>query len=450
MAVNLLTYLSDQFTPSVIDQLGQRIGESPANTGIAIKAIIPTILGGLAQRTHSLSDAEDIIGLLRHTTYTKTATPLDIAQVSDTAAETQDAVSSGGTFVERILPTQVERVATEIARYSQINRTSALSLMDLVGSVLEGVLGRQSLENGLTAVNLSTLVGGQVPAIRAEMPAGLAGLATSLGFDKLGGSDTGEGQGVTTFMSTPVNPDIPKSPLIERERENINWLRWAMFAAGALILFLIIQKCRQPQSGAEGVYTDTTARAEPDNQEDTSAVAKANAAKSNGSPTGSIPGGPAGAAASADTERKEMELPGGRRIRVAANTFNANLASFLGGTTRPLPRTFTFENLSFETNSTKVTSESQPNVNDLIEIMNAYPSLQINIQGHTDNTGDATANKTLSLDRANAIRSTLTSAGVAPNRITTQGFGAEKPIASNDTEEGRQKNRRIDVVVTKL
>ncbi|MBO0951399.1 OmpA family protein [Fibrella forsythiae] len=450
MAVNLLTYLSDQFTPSVIDQLGQRIGESPANTGTAIKAIIPIVLGGLAQRTHTLSDADEIVDFLRHTSYTKSGTPLDIAQVSDTAAETHEAVSSGSTFIERVLPTNVDKVARAIAQHSHINRTSALSLMDLVGAVLEGVLGRQSLENGMTGLNMSTLVGGQVADIRAGIPAGLAGLATSLGFDKLGGPDTGEGQQVTTFMSTPVNPDIPKSPLVERERENVNWLRWAMIAVGALILFLIIQKCSQPQTATDGVYTDTTARSEPDNREDTSATTRANVAESNGTPAGTLPGGPAGAAAAAAEEKRQMELPGGRRIRVIPNTFNANLAQFLAGKTRPLPRTFTFENLTFETNSTRITSESQPNVNDLIEIMNAYPTLQINIQGHTDNTGDAAANKKLSLDRANAIRSVLTSAGVAANRITTQGFGAEKPTASNDNTEGRQQNRRIDVVLTKI
>lgn len=450
MAVNLLTYLSDQFTPSVIDQLGQRIGESPAHTGTAIRATIPIVLAALAHSTHSLSGADEIVDFLRHTSYSKTATPLDIAQVSDTAAETQDAVSSGGTFIERILPTHVDQVAREVAHFSGINRMSALSLIDLVGAVLEGVLGRQSLENGLTGLNLSTLVGGQVADIRASIPAGLAGLASSLGFDKLGGPETGEAQGVTTFSGTPVNPDIPKSPLVERERENISWLRWAMIAAGALILFLIIQKCRQPQSGTDGVYTDTTARSESDNKEDTSVTSRVNAAESNGSPVGSVPGGPAGAAAAADEERREMELPGNRRIRVAQNTFNANLAGFLAGKTRPIPRTFTFENLTFETNSSKITSESQPNMNDLIEIMNAYPALQINVQGHTDNTGDATRNKNLSLERANTVRSMLTSAGIAPNRVTTQGFGAEKPIATNDTEDGRQKNRRIDVVVIKL
>ena len=102
------------------------------------------------------------------------------------------------------------------------------------------------------------------------------------------------------------------------------------------------------------------------------------------------------------------------------------------------------------TNSAKITGETQPNVNDLIEIMKAYPSLQINIQGHTDNTGDAAANRKLSVDRASAVRQSLVAAGVAADRVTAQGFGADKPTATNDNAEGRQKNRRIDVVVTKV
>ncbi|MEZ0483877.1 OmpA family protein [Fibrella aquatica] len=449
MAVNLLTYLSDQFTPSVVDQLGTRLGESPANTDAAIKSIIPIVLGGLAQRTRDASDASEIIDFLQNISYTQTATPLDISQVSDSAAEIGDAVAGGGRFIDRILPNQTDRVATDIARHSHVNRTSALSLMNLVGAVLEGMLGRQVLESGMTDVNLSTLVAGQIAPIRAGIPAGLVGLGTSLGFDKLGVPDTGDAQGVTTFMSTPSNPDLPRSPLVERERQNVNWLRWAMIAVGALILFLIVQKCRQPQSGTEGVYTDTTARTESDAQEDTSATTRANVEAANGTPAGTLPTGPLGAEPS-DEEKSQLDLPGGRRINVARNTFNANLAQFLGGKTRPVPRTFTFENLTFETNSTRITTSSKPNVNDLIEIMKAYPSLQINIQGHTDNTGNATTNKKLSLDRADAVRTALTSAGIDPDRITTRGFGAEKPAAENDTEEGRQQNRRIDVVVTKL
>lgn len=458
MALNLLNYVKSQFTASVIDQLGERLAETPAHTVTAVAAIIPTVLGALARRTQSVSDADGIVEVLRSGTYSKEATPLDIGQVTDTAAETRTAVSSGDAFVKQLFPNQLDQVAEQIARFSGVNRVSAHTLIDLVGSVLKGMLGRQALENGLSGLNLHTIVAGQVDEIRAGLPAGLASLGMLLGFDKLPASASDkEAQGVTTFMSTPTNPDLPKSPLVDREHENTNWLRWALIAVGALVLFLIVQKCREPVSSTEGVLTDTTARFEPASAQDTAATRK-NIEKSNGS-TEDTARGPfkttvgTGSGMVGDTTAgvtKDVGLPGGRRLKVLENSFNANLAGFMAGKSRPIPRTFTFENLMFDTNSARITKASQPNVNDLIEIMNAYPTLQINIQGHTDNMGDAAVNKKLSLDRANAVKEALTAAGVSGTRMTTQGYGAEKPTATNDDAEGRQKNRRIDVVVSKL
>jgi OmpA-OmpF porin, OOP family len=274
MALNLLTYLSSQFTPTVIDQLGQRLGEKPAHIATAVSAAIPTLLGSLAARTQTTTDADAMTDLLRQATYSKEATPFDIGQVTDTAAETQAAVAGGSSFVQRLMGNHVDETARQIATHSQLNPTSALAVLDLAGAVLEGMLGRQVLDNGLTGTNLSTLMAGQVDEIRAGMPAGLAGLATTLGFAKLPHPTEQAAQGITTFTSTPTNPDIPKSPLVERERENVRWVRWAMVAVGALILFLLIQKCQQPQSGVDGIYTDTTARSEPDSRDDTTTTGR--------------------------------------------------------------------------------------------------------------------------------------------------------------------------------
>ena len=75
--------------------------------------------------------------------------------------------------------------------------------------------------------------------------------------------------------------------------------------------------------------------------------------------------------------------------------------------------------------------------------------MKIEIQGHTDNTGEAEANVKLSEARAAAVVTYLTARGVAADRITAKGYGAEKPVASNDTAEGQAKNRRIDFQVSK-
>jgi len=71
------------------------------------------------------------------------------------------------------------------------------------------------------------------------------------------------------------------------------------------------------------------------------------------------------------------------------------------------------------------------------------------LEGYTDSTGDAAANKKLSLGRAAAVKSLLVAGGGADSRITTAGFGLENPIASNDTEDGRAKNRQLELAVEK-
>lgn len=145
-----------------------------------------------------------------------------------------------------------------------------------------------------------------------------------------------------------------------------------------------------------------------------------------------------------------ITLPCGTVLSVEEGSFNYNLATFLmKGSDSELPKTIVFDHLNFDTGTTRLTPESNPTVADLVTIMKCYPTMQVQLEGHTDSTGDAAANKQLSIDRANAIRDLLVQGGVDTTRITTDGYGADKPIASNDTEEGRAKNRRTDLVVVK-
>jgi K(+)-stimulated pyrophosphate-energized sodium pump len=82
--------------------------------------------------------------------------------------------------------------------------------------------------------------------------------------------------------------------------------------------------------------------------------------------------------------------------------------------------------------------------------MKCYPNMTDQLEGHTDNTGDPESNKKLSVDRAEAIKALLIGGGIDGARITTAGWGQEKPIASNDTDEGRAQNRRTELIVLKI
>lgn len=444
MALNLLSYLNDQFSSSVVDQLADQLNETPANTRKAVSGALPTVLGGLAKRVQN-GGADSIISLLEKGSYSKETTPLDVAQVTDTHEETQKAVETGREFVGAILGGNTDRITEQLANYSNLQPASARSVIGLTGSVLMGMLGRQHNELGLTDFNLKSLLLGQTDSIKAALPAGLSEVGGLLGFDtfRTPTGPTTEVQGADHFSGTSLNPNIPKSTDGDRQKENVRWLRWAMVAMGILVIALVIQKCRQPQNGIDGVYTDTTSRVESDAAEDRSAATKQNIKESNGQASDSTVPGALGI-------RVPIELPGGRTLNLAENSFNANLARFLGGKSRQVPRTFTFDNLAFDTGSGRIMADSRPDVNELIQIMQAYPTLIIRIEGHTDNTGDSQANQKLSLDRANAVKAALGEAGIDTARMVAQGFGSAKPITTNETEEGRRKNRRINVVVTKI
>jgi outer membrane protein OmpA-like peptidoglycan-associated protein len=80
-------------------------------------------------------------------------------------------------------------------------------------------------------------------------------------------------------------------------------------------------------------------------------------------------------------------------------------------------------------------------------ILLAHPGLILQVEGHTDSVGSDEYNQQLSEHRANAVREFLMEQGVVPSSITAQGFGKTQPVASNDTPEGRQRNRRVEIVV---
>ncbi len=102
--------------------------------------------------------------------------------------------------------------------------------------------------------------------------------------------------------------------------------------------------------------------------------------------------------------------------------------------------------INFDTNSAVIRSESKPTLDRIAGVLKAKPDWQMTVEGHTDATGSAARNQTLSEERAQSVIDFLTSAGVPAGRLKAAGFGSSKPVASNDTELGRSQNRRVELV----
>jgi len=101
----------------------------------------------------------------------------------------------------------------------------------------------------------------------------------------------------------------------------------------------------------------------------------------------------------------------------------------------------------FDIDKSDLRPVSQTNLAELAKILNKYPDTNILIEGHTDNTGSDDHNMTLSKDRAQAVALYMATLDVKSARFSTAGYGETQPIVMNDTAEGRQKNRRVDIAV---
>lgn len=101
-------------------------------------------------------------------------------------------------------------------------------------------------------------------------------------------------------------------------------------------------------------------------------------------------------------------------------------------------------NIFFDYSKSTLRTESNAELERLVKLMKDVPNLKIEISGHTDNTGSATFNETLSQQRAEAVVTYLTSKGIAANRMIAKGYGSSKPVAANSSEDGRQQNRRTE------
>ena len=106
-----------------------------------------------------------------------------------------------------------------------------------------------------------------------------------------------------------------------------------------------------------------------------------------------------------------------------------------------------FDNLEFETNKDIIFESSKPSLNELALILQKKTTWKLQISGHTDNVGDDNLNMVLSKKRAEALKAYLVSQGIDPSRLITQYYGETKPIATNETPEGRQKNRRVEMKI---
>jgi outer membrane protein OmpA-like peptidoglycan-associated protein len=407
MAANLISQLQNEFSDDVVGRLASYLGEPAAKTQTALGYAIPAIVGGLFQKAQTPQGASDLAGLLQRGGFDGKSFG-SIASIARSTTGASDLVKAGGSLLSWLFGPRQSNLTDSIAATSGLGKQASTSLLALAASYVAGLVGREaSASGGLNAASLANVLSSQGSYVAAVAPSGLAQVLGISSWERV--------------SDEPARVYERGQPARAYEREEraggVGWLKWVL----PLLLIPVLLWAWRASRPAEPVRSVDRGRiAAP---------------------------GPS-AAAPALVSRT---LTCGERIDAASNGVEARMVDFIDDRARPVDETtwFTFDRLEFETGSATLLPGSQPQLRNIATIMNCYPNVNIKVGGYTDNVGDPASNLKLSQARAANTAAAIVAQGILASRVEAEGYGQQHPIASNDTADGRQRNRRIDLRVTR-
>jgi len=403
MADNLLEIAAQRLGPSGLGTLDEVLdipegkGESALNAGMA------TIIAGMLERGTERSGPGSLLNVVTG------GSELDLSSLEDTFKDPERMSrlqESGGDMLDSVFGNKLHRIVQAFSSSLGLNIDTGGRLLRVIAAITVSLLGQQARSKGLDMGGLDTLLLEQKPFIRDKLPGDMLQELGVTSFERLG-------EGARAFSRGHAEPQAARRPSERRHTGFGKWFWPLLIALAALYALNMCAKRDRGQDKPGEVLLD----------EESVIVEEAPDV------TATAPGD----TAAAPQPGEAMDF---------ASSFRAYLASDARDPNREFPLA-----IQFAANSAEVTNTAVPDVDALATILRENPGVTIAIEGHTSGEGDEAASQQLSQERADAVAQMLVEKGVEANRVTATGMGSAKPIADDETEEGRQKNRRISVRV---
>jgi OmpA-OmpF porin, OOP family len=420
MSIDLLGLVKDQLTSAAVGKISDFLGESSENTQSAVGAAIPTLLGGLMEKASTTDGAGSLLGMLKDGGHDGSLLG-GLGDLLGSGDGISGLLSGGSGIISSLLGDKVGGIVDLIANVSGIKKSSSSSLLSLAAPILMGVLGKQVSSQGLGISGLASMLMGQKDAVKAALPAGADGILNMAGLgDFLGGA------------KSEANKVIEE--VEEASTGGFNFWPWLIGAALLLGGWYFMKSCNK---------TDVSAGSD-------SLAVSADMAVDSLAGMASAVGDSASAMVADAAAAFSKKLSSGFEIKGSETGIENQLIGFIEDGAKAVDKTtwFNFDNMLFDTGKSTIKAESQVQVNNIAELLKAYPNVKLKIGGYTDNVGSEASNMKLSADRAKAVAAAVSALGIDASRLDPEGYGSQHAVASNDTEEGRAQNRRIAARVT--
>jgi OmpA-OmpF porin, OOP family len=412
--MNLLSILTSTMTGGgTLGAISGLLGESESATKTGLGAILPTVLGSVISKGSTAQGAGGLMDMLKSGGHDGGILDNFGSILGGGGSGVSNLLSGGGGIISSLLGDKVGGVVNLISGLSGLKSGSATSLMSMAAPLVMGLIGKQTASQGLNASGLMSMLGGQSEFVKAALPAGVSNL---LGFGNLGGAADAAKAAVSNATAA-----------VDEAKGGIgSMMPWLLGAAVLVGSFLAYRSCETPKAELEKVVevAKTTA---------SSATAGMDTMASK---AGSL------------IEAGKAMLPGGVSLDIPKGSLEEKVLMFIESKDTVSKKLwFDFDRLLFETGKSTLKPESMEQLKNVAAIMKAFPNVKIKLGGYTDNKGNAANNMKLSGERAKNVMAELVKLGTEAPRMEAEGYGDGNPVASNDTEEGRAKNRRISISV---
>jgi outer membrane protein OmpA-like peptidoglycan-associated protein len=423
---NLFNVLDHEVSDDVIGKIGAYLNEPPVRTKDGLAKAVPAILCALHQKMATTADQNDVFGMLQRGGFD--ARPRDnLATIASSPGGLADLAKVGGPLLATLFGARQSPLIDWFASAAGLSKSAATSLLALAVPMVLSVIGRLTASTGTFDVaSVTRLIRDQGVALGSASPAGLA--------QALGVSQCGE-------APVRVQPAAARSGPWW-------WLLPLLLLVLLALLFFAWRSCQQEpvrEAVAPPAPAVSFSAAPASVKQDECATltwSSTNASSVSIEPgVGKVDPNGSKQVCPASTTQYTISVAGEGGSRTAATTVSVAALA---------PKVMTFSEAAlFEFGKSNLKPEGREKIKEYYkqakeELGRAGKAI---ITGYTDNVGKSDYNLTLSLQRAEAVRDYLISLGADPNKFQVSGAGETNPIADNSTEEGRAKNRRVEVEV---